>query len=87
MPRCVYQGSMKITAIEKRKLSSKREDILDNTEPCQTKNTAQPVLLWTNNHGYLQAWKSRPIKRDYDHILKTLLTNYLQAYDINRCCM
>lgn len=30
-------GSMKITAIEKRKLSSKREDILDNTEPCQTK--------------------------------------------------
>lgn len=37
MPRCVYQGSMKITAIEKRKLSSKREDILDNTEPCQTK--------------------------------------------------
>ena len=37
MPKCVYQGSMKITAIEKRKLSSKREDILDNTEPCQTK--------------------------------------------------
>lgn len=37
MPRCVYRGSMKITAIEKRKLSSKREDILDNTEPCQTK--------------------------------------------------
>ena len=37
MPRCVYQGSMKITAIEKRKLSSKRDDILDNTEPCQTK--------------------------------------------------
>lgn len=32
------------------------------------KNTAQPVLLWTNYHGYLQAWKSRPIKRDYDHI-------------------
>lgn len=30
---------------------------------------------------------SRPIKRDYDHILKTLLTNYLQAYNINRCCM
>ncbi|EFO56901.1 hypothetical protein HMPREF9348_03984 [Escherichia coli MS 145-7] len=28
---------MKITAIEKRKLSSKRDDILDNTEPCQTK--------------------------------------------------
>ncbi|TGB92742.1 hypothetical protein CRG94_13695 [Escherichia sp. E3356] len=51
------------------------------------KNTAQPVLLWTNNHGYLQAWKSRPIKRDYDHILKILLTNYLQAYNINRCCM
>lgn len=37
MPRYVYQGSMNITAIEKRKLSSKREDILDNTEPCQTK--------------------------------------------------
>lgn len=37
------------------------------------KNTAQPVLLWTNNHGYLQAWKSRPIKRDYVHILKTYL--------------
>ncbi|EFO4252010.1 hypothetical protein CCT19_22170 [Escherichia coli] len=50
-------------------------------------HTAQPVLLWTNNHGYLQAWKSRPIKRDYDHIPKTLLTNYLQAYNINRCCM
>lgn len=49
MPRCVYQGSMKITAIEKR--------------------------------------KSRPIKRDYDHILKTLLTNYLQAYNISRRCM
>ncbi len=38
------------------------------------KNTAQPVLLWTNYHGYLQAWKSRSIKRDYDHILKTLRT-------------
>ncbi|EGE1766187.1 hypothetical protein DMC46_14510 [Escherichia coli] len=49
------------------------------------KNTAQPVLLWTNNHGYLQAWKSRPIKRDYDHILKTRLTNYLQTYNIYRC--
>ncbi|EFB3252418.1 hypothetical protein FP310_17555 [Escherichia coli] len=45
------------------------------------------MLLWTNNHGYLQAWKSRPIKRDYDHILKTLLTNYLQAYNISRRCM
>ncbi|WP_216088132.1 hypothetical protein, partial [Shigella flexneri] len=49
------------------------------------KNTAQPVLLWTNNHGYLQAWKSRPIKRDYDHILKTLLTNYLEPRQPDGC--
>lgn len=45
MPKCVYQGSMKITAIEKRKLSSKREDILDNTEPCQTKYGAASVVV------------------------------------------
>lgn len=37
IPRCVYQGSIIRTAIEKRKFSSKRENILDNTEPCQTK--------------------------------------------------
>ncbi|KZO63519.1 hypothetical protein AAW06_08320 [Escherichia coli] len=49
------------------------------------KNTAQPVLLWANNHDYLQAWKSRPIKRDCDHILKFLITNYLQDYNIHRC--
>lgn len=45
IPRCVYRGSMKITAIEKRKLSSKREDILDNTEPCQTKYGAASVVV------------------------------------------
>ncbi len=55
MPKCVYQGSMKITAIEKRKLSSKREDILDNTEPCQTKNGAASVVVdeqsWLSSGG------------------------------------
>ncbi len=58
MPKCIITGgSMKITANRKeKKLSSKREDILDNTEPCQTKYGAASVV-WTNNHGYLQAGK------------------------------
>ncbi|EFN9755084.1 hypothetical protein DWG93_04735 [Escherichia coli] len=51
------------------------------------KNTAQPVLLWANNHDYLQTWKSRPIKRDCDHVLKCQFTNYLQDYNNHRCDM
>ncbi len=61
----------------KRKLSSKREDILDNTEPCQTKYGAASVVV--DEQSWLSSGvESRPIKRDYDHILKTLRTNYLK---------
>ncbi len=66
-------GSMKITAIEKRKLSSKREDIWIILNRARQKYGAASVVV-DENHGYLQAWKSRPIKRDYDHISR----HYLQ---------
>ena len=36
IPRVSYQGRQKITTTDSRKLSNKREAILDNTEPCQT---------------------------------------------------
>ncbi len=65
-------GQHEITAIEKRKLSSKREDILDNMNRARQKYGAASVVV-DEQSWYLQAWKSRPIKRDYDHILKTYL--------------
>lgn len=45
MPKCVYQGSMKITAIEKRKLSSKREDILIILNRARQKYGAASVVV------------------------------------------
>ncbi len=65
----------------KEKISSKREDILDNTEPCQTKIRRASVVV--DEQSWLSSGVEKsPFKRDYDHILKTRLTNYLQAYTL-----
>ncbi len=71
----VPRGSMKITAIEKRKLSSKREDILDNTEPCQTKKYGAASVVVDE-----QSWLSSGVEKSplLNVITITFSRRYLQ---------